>query len=41
VGYKKFHLTARQSLTPLFNPRLDIVRPDVYVASLALGWDWE
>jgi hypothetical protein len=41
IGYKKIHLTARQSVTPLFNPRLDIVRPDVYVASLALGWDWD
>jgi hypothetical protein len=41
LGYKKWHFTARQSVTPLFNPRLDIVRPDVYVASLALGWDWE
>ncbi len=40
IGYKKIHVTARQSMTPLFNPRLDIVRPDVYVASLAIGWNW-
>ena len=39
VGFKKFHLTARQSVTPLFNPGLDIVAPDVYVSSLILGWD--
>jgi len=39
IGFKFFHVTARQSVTPLFNPRLDIVAPDVYVRSLAIGWD--
>lgn len=40
IGFKFFHVTARQSVTPLFNPRLDIVAPEVYVRSLAIGWDF-
>lgn len=40
IGYNQYHITLSQSFTPLFDPHLDIVRPDVYLASLALGWDW-
>jgi hypothetical protein len=40
LGYKRFHVTMRHALSPVFTPYADIIRPEAQVATLAFGWDF-